>query len=208
MSLKSLTLSKVEKLLLFKELAQDAEIKPDVQIWFDSMLATSELKPIKRIAELETVTGLSDYTDLKDEERDPTIPEQISALSEKVDRIESSTPLSTTPQEPKNIFSEIKTEVRAIFLVEYIEKEVKERNGELFLNGNEIKDFFTRIIPERYNPNMKVTPGQNIRKIKKDVIEKATKLFPGNISINKNKNVRLETRIIYRPAKSLLTVTS
>jgi hypothetical protein len=106
-------------------------------------------------------------------------------------------------QEPNNIIPETKTEARAVFLVQYLENEVKERNGELFLNGTEIKDFIIKTIPEK-NPDCEIKKGQNIRKLKKDVLEKAAKLFPGSIFINKNKNGRHETRILFKP---LLTVT-
>jgi uncharacterized protein YllA (UPF0747 family) len=92
-----------------------------------------------------------------------------------------------------------------VFLVEYLSKEVKERNGEFFLNGSEIKEFLTKIIPDRYNPDMKVSESQNIRKIKKDVLEKASKIFPNILFLNKNKNIRRETRILFKASP---TVTS
>jgi hypothetical protein len=187
-------------LYLIKE---DPEYRAEVKTYFDVCLVTSELKPIKRIAELETVTGLNDFADFEDDEDHvPTIPEQISVLTEKIKNITISN--SIISHEPKNIIPETKTEARAVFLVQYLENEVKERNGELFLNGSEIKDFITKIIPEK-NPDCQIKTGQNIRKLKKDVLEKAAKLFPSNIFINKNKNGRKETRILFRP---LQTVTS
>jgi hypothetical protein len=186
-------------LYLIKE---DPEYRAEVKTYFDVCLVTSELTPIKRIAELETVTGLNDYSDFEDEDHVPTIPAQITVLSEKIKNITISNPIIL--HEPKNIIPETKTEARAVFLVQYLENEVKERNGELFLNGSEIKDFITKIIPEK-NPDCQIKTGQNIRKLKKDVLEKAAKLFPGNIFINKNKNGRKETRILFRP---LQTVTS
>ena len=182
----------------------DKEYRAEIKTYFDECTAVSELKPIKRIAKLETITGINDYANFEDENREPNIPEQISALSERIDKIASSTHESVTPKQPDNIIPETKTEARAVFLVEYLNKEVKERNGEHFLNGNEIKDFLTRIIPERYNPDFGIKEGQNLRKIKKDVLEKAKKLFPGKIWIIPNKHGRKETRILFRP---LPTVT-
>jgi hypothetical protein len=41
-----------------------------------------------------------------------------------------------------------------------------------------IKEFLTKIIPERFNPGFKITEGQNIRKLKKDIIEKSTETIP------------------------------
>jgi hypothetical protein len=170
---------------------------------FDAHLATSELKPIKRIATVETVLGLNDMVDFEDEEREPTIPEQLTILSGKIDSFELNK-AAVVQIRPEHIIPETKTEARAIFLVQYLENEVKERNGELFLNGFEIKDLIIKTIPEK-NPDCQIKKGQNIRKLKKDVLEKAAKLFPSNIFINKNKNGRHETRVLFRP---LQTVTS
>ena len=55
---------------------------PDFQNDFNNRLILSPLKPIKRIAELETVTGLNDFANFDDEEREPNIPEKIKALKE------------------------------------------------------------------------------------------------------------------------------
>ena len=44
------------------------------------------------------------------------------------------------------------------------------------------------IIPERFNTDFAVKEGQNIRKLKKDVLDKARKLFPNQLFLNKNKN--------------------
>jgi hypothetical protein len=163
----------------------------------ETVLATSELRVLKRISTVETVLGLNDFAD----EDEPTIPAQISILTEKIENITFPTPIIT--QEPKNIIPETKTEARAVFLVQYLENEVRERNGELFLNGSEIKELIINTIPEK-NPDCQIKKGQNLRKLKKDVLEKAAKLFPGNIFINKNKNGRHETRVLFRP---LPTVT-
>lgn len=180
-------------------------ILPEAQTWFDARLLTSELRPIKRIAELETVTGLNDYSDFDDkEEHEPNIPEQITELKEKIENIEAGNVFSVSPIDAKNIIPETKTEARALFLVQYLEKEVKERNGELFLNGKEIKDFFTRILPEKCTQDVEVREGQNLRKIKKDVLEKAKKLFGNKLDIIKNKHGRHETLIRLKP---LPTVT-
>ena len=183
-------------------------INDELTTSFDSRLITSELNLVKRTAELETVTGLNDYSDFEEGERELNIPEKISVLNEKIENIISNSSITSEMgiyKDPKNIIPETKTEARAVFLVEYLNKEVKERNGEHFLNGSEIKEFITKIIPERYNPDFKVTEGQNIRKIKKDVLEKAAKLFPHNLFVNKNKNGRHETRVLFKPS---LTVTS
>jgi hypothetical protein len=166
----------------------------------ENVLAISDLKILKRLYTHDKLLGLVDL-DLEDEDREPTIPEQISILTEKIENITISTPI--LPLELNTVIPETKTEARAVFLVKYLENEVKERNGELFLNGTEIKDLIIKTIPEK-NPDRQIKKGQNIRKLKKDVIEKAAKLFPSNIFINKNKNGRHETRVLFKP---LLNVT-
>jgi hypothetical protein len=192
---------KLKSLNLIKE---DPEYRAEVKTYFDECIVTSELKPIKRLAAVETVTGLNDYSDFEDdEEREPNIPEQIDLLSERIENLELNRPSYVTPPDPKNIFPETKTEARAVFLVEYLNKEVKERNGEFFLNGSEIKEFLTKIIPDRYNPDFTVKKDQNIRKLKKDVITKAKQLFPNNLFVNKNKNGRHETRILFKPSPTV-----
>jgi hypothetical protein len=167
----------------------------------ENVLAISDLKILKRLYTHDKLLGLTD-SDLEDEDREPTIPEQLIILSEKIDFFELNK-AAVVQIQPEHIIPESKTEARAVFLVQYLEKEVKERNGELFLNGTEIKDLIVKTIPEK-NPDCQIKKGQNIRKLKKDVLEKAAKLFPGNIIINKNKNGRHETRILFKP---LLTVT-
>lgn len=166
---------------------------------FDNSLLTSELKPIKRISTLETALGLNDFAD------EPTIPEQITELKSRIENIESHPQAETIiTHDPKNIIPETKTEARALYLVQYLESEVKERNGELFLNGTEIKDLLFKIIPEKA-PDCEIKTGQNIRKIKKDVLAKAAKLFPNQLFLNKNKNGRHETRVLFKPLHTVTT---
>jgi hypothetical protein len=192
---------KVQSLNLIKE---DPEYRAEINtiidenldISFDNRLITSELKPIKRISNAENVLGLNDFA----EEDAPTIPEQITVLAEKIDKIESNSQVC----QPKNIIPETKTEVRAVFIKEYLDNKAKNNDNELlFLNNNEIKDLITHIIPKE-KPECGVKKGQNIRKIKKDVIDKLAQIFPKSISINKNKNGRHETRVLFKPS---LTVT-
>src|SRR5664279_5884374 len=79
---------------------------------FDAHLATSELKPIKRIATVETVLGLNDMVDFEDEDRELTIPEKIDALKEEIRHIEFRAPIS--PQ--VELKPDTKTGMRALHL--------------------------------------------------------------------------------------------
>jgi vacuolar-type H+-ATPase subunit I/STV1 len=194
-------LSKAQKLSLFKLLAQDNEIEEDVQTWFDSMLIKSELRPIKRIAELETVTGKNDYSDFEDdEEREPSLLEQITELKESIKTADFCLNLPNSG----NIIPETKSGRIAFFIKDFLENDLKERNGQYSLNGNEIKDMIVHTIPEK-DPELTPKKGQNIRKLKKDVLGKLKDILGSRVQIDKNKYGRHETRILFKP---LQTITS
>src|SRR5664280_184596 len=75
-------------LFLIKE---DPEYREEVKTYFDVCLVTSELKPIKRLAELETVTGIDNCED--EEDRELNLPEKIEALKEEIQHIDYKTPV-------------------------------------------------------------------------------------------------------------------
>ena len=170
---------------------------PRVQTFLNNQaaefLVCSDYQIVTRLANLDRINGIYDYI-LEDEDRDPNIPEKMQAIEKRLTKIE------TNPQsviEPGVINPETKTEARAVFLVEYLEKEVKERNGQFSLNGNEIKDVLTKVIPVK-DPELAPKKDQNIRKIKKDVLAKVKSIFGNKIEISPNKYGRHETRILLR----------
>jgi hypothetical protein len=167
-------------LFLIKE---DPEYRAEVKTYFDVCLVTSELKPIKRIAELETITGLNDYSDFEDEEREPNIPEKMEALEEEIRNIEYKTPVSsTTILEPTS-----KTDVRASLLV----SEIRD-SGKDHFTGHEIVHFLKSKLPD----NCKVSESiQNIRKVKQDVLKAACNLYP-DVFLSKKKTGHKEVRLI------------
>ncbi len=148
-------------------------------------LITSELRPIKRIAELETVTGLNDFADFEDEEREPNIPEKMEALKEEIRNIEYKTPVSfTTILEPTS-----KTEVRASLL----RSELKD-SGKDHLTGYEITHFLKSKLPD----NCKVSETiQNIRKVKQDVLKAVSNMYP-DVLLSKKKTGHREVRLVLR----------
>lgn len=167
-------------LYLIKE---DPEYRAEVKTYFDVCLVTSELKPIKRIAELETVTGLNDYSDFEDEEREPNIPEKIEALKEEIRNIEYKTPVSPTiTLEPTS-----KTEVRASLLV----SELKD-SGKDHLSNHEIINFLKSKLPDNCRVNDTI---QNIRKVKQDVLKAASNMYP-DVFLSKKKTGHKEVRLI------------
>jgi hypothetical protein len=158
---------------------------PEFQNDFNNKLILSPLQPIQRIAELETVTGLNDFADFKDEEREPNIPEKIEALNEEIRNIEYKTPVSsTTILEPTS-----KTEVRASLL----RSELKD-SGKDHLTGYEITHFLKSKLPD----NCKVSETiQNIRKVKQDVLKAVSNMYP-DVFLSKKKTGHREVRLVLR----------
>lgn len=159
------------------------------RVLFDSLLLTSELKPIQRIAETEAVTGLNDYSEFE-EDHAPTLPEQITMLSEKVESLSEST--GAPIKHPDNIPTG-KTEIRACKLVERL-KEARETAGNKFLSSNDIVNFLKNGLDEA----LRVKEGQNVRQIKKEVLEKAVKMFPGSIFISQKTTGRKNLRLVLK----------
>jgi len=167
-------------LYLIKE---DPEYRAEVKTYFDVCLATSELKPIKRIADLETITGLNDFADFKDDKREPNIPEKIEALKKEIQNIEYKTPVSsTTILEPNS-----KTEVRASLLV----NELRDSGKDHFAN-HEIINFLKSKLPDNCKVNETI---QNIRKVKQDVLKAASNMYP-DVFLSKKKTGHKEVRLI------------
>jgi hypothetical protein len=167
-------------LYLIKE---DSEYRAEVKTYFDVCLATSELKPIKRISMVETVLGLNDMVDVEDDERELTIPEKIEALKEEIQNIELTPPvMPTIVLEPTS-----KTEVRASLLV----SELKE-SGKDHFNNTDIIHFLKSKLPENCRINENI---QNIRKVKQDVLRAASNMYP-NVFLSKKKTGHKEVRLI------------
>jgi hypothetical protein len=193
MSLEDLNLTKDQKLILFKALTVDKEIKPDVQEWFDSMLITSELKPIKRTSELEKVIGLYQFEDF--EEHDPTLPEQINLLAKRVEH-----PLDKPAESIKidmPVIPETTLERKACKLVEHLTENVKPRNDAVFMNSREIVNYLKTELPEDLRLKEDI---RNPRQVKKDILEKAVKLFSDTVAIIKNKSGNKVTGIVLKPS--------
>jgi len=162
-------------------------------MYIENVLATSELKILKRLAAAETLLGLDDFSAGGNEEHELTIQEQLSLLAERIDDITELAKRESIP-EPVPILT-TKTEIRAHLLVEHLKKDGQERSGGRFLSSEEIVPFLRYGIDEPY----RVQEGQNIRQTKKEVLDKAIKLFQNNVFLNQKSHGRRNVRIIYRP---------
>ena len=162
--------SKAEKLDRFYSLVQDPEIQPEIQTWFDGMLATSKLNLVKRVATIETVTGLDDFSDLEDEEREPTLPEKINLLAEKIEQIESNSQAYTTIENQEIFIPETKTEKTVIELAKFAAS-LPVKDGVKAITPTLFHHFRKHILPEELRPNT-----INPRQWKKDVSDKMREL--------------------------------
>lgn len=185
--------SKTEKINQFLMLMKDPEIQPFFRNYIENIIATSDLRILKRLAAVETLMGLNDYSNFENEEREITIPEQLSILAERIDNVTELVPREPIP-EPVPILTS-KTEIRAHLLVEHLKNEIIERHGSKFISSKEIVHFLKNEIPIDY----RVGDIQNIRKVKKDVFEKARKMYPDNVLLNKKTTGRKDVRLIFRP---------
>jgi hypothetical protein len=160
---------------------------PVFKNYFDNMLLTSELKPIKRISTTETMLGLNDFAD----EDVPTIPEQIKELANRIEQPLNKVTETVEIEVP--VIPSTTLEHKAMKLVERLKVKPRSRTGEVFLDNTELTKFLTTELPEELRSN-----DSNLRRVKKRVIEKAKSRFPNAISINKSKYGRHETRIIFK----------
>lgn len=124
---------------------------------FDARLATSELKPIKRIAELELITGLDNYYD--DEEHEPTLPERILDFEKKIDNLE----LRPSESPAIEIKPKTKTGKRAMHLIKALMD-----SGKDHLTRSQIKELLSdetledaRLTPETSNPRRVIIDALN-----------------------------------------------
>jgi hypothetical protein len=173
-------------------LIKDPEVQPIFRMYIENILATSELKILKRLAAVETLLGLDDFSAGSDDEHESTVPEKLSLLAERIDDITELAKRESIP-EPVPILT-TKTEMRAHLLVEHLKNDVQERSGGKFLSSEEIVSFLRYDIDEPY----RVREGQNVRQTKKEVLDKAVKLFPNNVFLSQKSHGRKNVRIIYR----------
>lgn len=180
---------------------EDQDFRESLRVFFDYSTATSDLCVLKRLSVLETDLEHNDL-DFGDEDRKPTIPEQIKQLAEKIDSPQEKS-IEVIENEVDIIIPHTTLEHKACALVEHLKTKVEPRNnGEIFLNSREVTHFLKHEILDKY----KMKDIKNPRQAKKDVIDKVKKMFPTNIILDPKKHGRKEVRIIYRPSVPIHTV--
>ena len=94
------------------------------------------------------------------------------------------------------IIPQTSLELKAAAIVEHLKEKVKPRNNEVFLNSREIITFLKNEIPEE----LRLKDIKNPRQAKKDILEKAVKLFSSSVMIIKNKSGNKVTGIALKPS--------
>jgi len=197
MSTEAIFGSSNDKIKQFLMLVKDPEVQPFFRTYIENIienvLATSDLRILKRLSAIETMLELNDFSDLENEEHELTLPERLSRLAERIDNITEPVPQKPIPESRPILTT--KTEIRAHLLVEHLKNNVQERAGSRFMSSEEIVSFLKNDIDEQY----RVQEGQNVRQTKKEVLDKAVKLFPNNIFLSQKSYGRKNVRMIFRP---------
>jgi hypothetical protein len=156
-------------------------LKEELDESFDARLAVSELKPIKRIAELELVTGIEDYYD--DEEHESTIPERIEDLIDKLEKIE----YMPTEKPTVEFKPDTKTGIRAMHIISKLKA-----SGKNHLTHKEIQSALAgKDLPEYCRIDEKA---KNPRKTIIDVLNEAVSLC-SDVFLDQKKAGHREWRI-------------
>jgi hypothetical protein len=160
---------------------------------FDNRLILSPLRPIKRISTIETVLGLNDLQ----EEGQITIPEQLKELANRLEH-----PLNKSIEHIEidlPVIPSTTLEHKASALIEHLKEKVRPRNDAVFMNSKEIINFMKSELPEDLRLKEDI---RNPRQAKKDILEKAVKLFSGSVFIIRNKSGNKVTGIALKPSVS------
>ena len=172
---------------------EDLDFRESIREAFDYSAATSELKILQRLSVVETDLGHNDFADFEEEDRKPTIPEQIKELSNRIEQ-----PLNKSTDRIKtdvDIIPQTITEHRASELITHLKNDIAPRTSEVFLTSREIMIFLKDGIKEEYRIKKDVV---NLRQTKKDVLKKAVEMFTTSVSLSKKSNGHKEVRIILR----------
>ena len=186
--------SKTEKINQFLMLIKDPEVQPFFRNYIENIIATSELKILKRLKAIETTLELNDYP-IEDDEAESTIPRQISLLSDQIKEI-MKTNNKQSMIEPIHESVHIgmsKTTARAILLFKDVIEVAIKGKDQIVIGSREIKNYLTNHI----QPEYRVGDVSNFRKVKKDVLTTLKKLLPDNVLLDRKKHGRREVRLVY-----------
>ncbi len=178
---------------------KDPEVQPFFRNYIENIienvLATSDLKILKRLTAIEKMLELNDYP-IEDDEAESTIPKQISLLSNQIKEV-IKTNNKQSIMEPIPEFTHMgmsKTTARAISLFKDVVEVTIKGKDQIVIGSREIKNYLTNNI----EPEYRVGDVQNFRKVKRDVLSTLKKLLPDNVLLDRSKHGRREIRLVYK----------
>jgi len=190
--------SKTEKINQLLILMKDPEVQPFFQTYIENIienvLATSDLRILKRLTAIETALELNDYP-IEDDEAVSTIPRQISLLSEQIKEVANANNKQSIikPIHESIHIGMSKTTARAVLLYKDVIEVAIEGKDQIVIGSREIKNYLTNHI----QPEYRVGNVSNFRKVKKDVLTTLKKMLPDNVLLDRKKHGRRETRLVY-----------
>jgi dimeric dUTPase (all-alpha-NTP-PPase superfamily) len=179
-------------------LMKDPEVQPFfwkyIETIIENVLATSDLKILKRLTTIETMLELNDYP-IENNKAESTIPKQISLLSDQIIEVTKTNNKQSIikPIHESVYIGMSKTTARAILLFKDVIEVAIEGKDQIVIGSREIKKYLTNNI----QPEYRVGDVNNFRKVKKDVLTTLKKLLPDNVLLDKKKYGRREIRLIY-----------
>ena len=156
---------------------EDEEYRTEVQTYFNECILTSELIPIPRIAKLEAVTGLCDYSEFEDEDREPSILEQINKIEDMIEQmieldIQGRAPTPIIEDSEETFIPETKIQKAAVELIKYACL-LQAKDGIKAITPKLLHQFRKHILPEELRPNT-----VNPRQWKKELSDIVCELAP------------------------------
>lgn len=151
----------------------------------ENILAVSDLKILKRLYTHDVMLGLE-----KPYEEDyVSIPAQIQELKQNVT---TEKPIKDSP-----IILQTTLELKACAIKDHLLENVKPRKAGIYMNSKEFYYFMKNTISAdlRWNPDI-----GNPRQAKKDIMEKAIKLYPDILTITRSLSKNKVTGIALKPS--------
>jgi hypothetical protein len=156
--------------------------------FLEKILLTSEQKPIKRISELEKVTGLYDFEEW--EEHKPTILEKIEVIEEKIQS--TGLQLTTGEQDERETFEPTsKVKKGAVELLKFVEKR-DVIDGSKTITNSVLKHFRKHVLKEELRPKESAA-----REWKVEMKKIIKELFPGVKFDKKGNGDNRGTRLVF-----------
>jgi hypothetical protein len=157
----------------------------------ENILAISDLKILKRLYTHDVLLGLQEpYED----EDVVSIPARIEAIEQKA-LIATEKPIESITSETP-IIPNTTLDLKAVEIVSHLEEKVKPRHNNIFMDTKEIFHFLKNEISE----DLRLNDIRNPRQAKKDILERAVKLFSDKVFIIKNKSGNKVTGIALKPS--------